>query len=188
MARFDFHACPLRAASRRFHMPRQTSSSTQSFAAANRVIPGGVNSPVRAFAAVGGTPLFIEHAKGAHVYDLDGNEYIDYVGSYGPMILGHANQRVVEAVQQQAAKGLSYGAPTLLETELAELICSMIESLECVRKVKSATEAAMTALRLARGHTGRSKVLKFAGCYHGHVDALLVEAGSGALTLGIPGS
>ncbi|HLQ85637.1 MAG TPA: glutamate-1-semialdehyde 2,1-aminomutase [Salinisphaeraceae bacterium] len=169
-------------------MPRQTSSSTQSFAAANRVIPGGVNSPVRAFAAVGGTPLFIEHAKGAHVYDLDGNEYIDYVGSYGPMILGHANQRVVEAVQQQAAKGLSYGAPTLLETELAELICGMIESLECVRMVNSGTEAAMTALRLARGHTGRSKVLKFAGCYHGHVDALLVEAGSGALTLGIPGS
>src|SRR5699024_862251 len=164
------------------------SLSQQSFDAACRVIPGGVNSPVRAFASVGGTPLFIERATGAHVYDRDGNEYIDYVGSYGPMILGHANARVIEAIREQAAKGLSYGAPTALETQLAELICSMVDSIESVRMVNSGTEAAMTALRLARGYTGRNKVLKFAGCYHGHVDALLVEAGSGALTLGIPGS
>lgn len=162
--------------------------SQQSFDAACRVIPGGVNSPVRAFASVGGTPRFIERAEGAHVYDRDGNAYIDYVGSYGPMILGHANTRVIEAIREQTAKGLSYGAPTDLETQLAELICAMVDSIESVRMVNSGTEAAMTALRLARGYTGRNKVLKFAGCYHGHVDALLVEAGSGALTLGIPGS
>lgn len=162
--------------------------SQQSFEAACRVIPGGVNSPVRAFSSVGGTPRFITHANGPYVYDRDGNQYIDYVGSYGPMILGHANARVIEAIQEQAEKGLSYGAPTDLETQLAELICDMIDSIESVRMVNSGTEAAMTALRLARGYTGRNKVLKFAGCYHGHVDALLVEAGSGALTLGIPGS
>src|SRR5699024_5378041 len=168
--------------------PRPGARSQQSFAAASRVIPGGVNSPVRAFNSVGGTPVFIDHATGAHIYDTDGNEYIDYVGSYGPMILGHANAHVVAAVQQQAARGLSYGAPTEVETELAELICSMVDSIESVRMVNSGTEAAMTALRLARGYTQRNKVLQFAGCYHGHVDALLVEAGSGALTLGIPGS
>lgn len=162
--------------------------SQQSFAAACRVIPGGVNSPVRAYASVGGEPIFIDRAQGPHVHDVDGNEYIDYVGSYGPMILGHANTRVIEAIREQAAKGLSYGAPTELETQLAELICAMVDSIESVRMVSSGTEAAMTALRLARGHTGRNKVLKFAGCYHGHVDALLVAAGSGALTLGIPGS
>src|SRR5699024_1568519 len=167
-------------------MTRPQQHAQQAMAAATRAIPGGVNSPVRAFASVGGTPVFIDHAQGPYVYDTDGNEYIDYVGSYGPMILGHANARVIEAVQQQAANGLSYGAPTELETELADLIRTMIDSIDSVRMVNSGTEAAMTALRLARGHTGRNKVLKFAGCYHGHVDALLVEAGSGALTLGIP--
>ncbi len=169
-------------------MTRPGPRSQQLFESASRVIAGGVNSPVRAFNGVGGTPVFIDHAKGACIYDVDGNEYIDYVGSFGPMLLGHANTRVVKAVQQQAAKGLSFGAPTGLETELAELICSMIASIESVRMVNSGTEATMSALRLARGHTGRNKVLKFGGCYHGHVDALLVEPGSGALTLGIPGS
>lgn len=158
------------------------------FERAQRVTPGGVNSPVRAYAGVGGTPAFIDHAAGAYVHDVDGNEYVDYVGSFGPMILGHAHPAVVDAVQKQAAKGLSFGAPTGLETELAELVCSMVDSIESVRLVNSGTEAAMTALRLARGHTGRKKVIKFAGNYHGHVDALLVSAGSGALTLGIPGS
>jgi len=158
------------------------------FERAQRVTPGGVNSPVRAFAGVGGTPAFIERAAGAYIHDVDGNEYVDYVGSFGPMILGHAHPDVVEAVQNQAAKGLSFGAPTGLETELAELVCSMVESIESLRLVNSGTEAAMTALRLARGYTGRNKVIKFAGNYHGHVDALLVNAGSGALTLGIPGS
>lgn len=162
--------------------------SAELFERAQRFTPGGVNSPVRAFAGVGGTPAFIERAKGAYIYDVDGNEYVDYVGSFGPMILGHAHPDVVQAVQNQAAKGLSFGAPTGLETELAELVCSMVDSIESVRMVNSGTEATMTALRLARGHTGRKKVVKFAGNYHGHVDALLVNAGSGALTLGIPGS
>ncbi|MES1949966.1 glutamate-1-semialdehyde aminotransferase [Salinisphaera sp. S4-8] len=162
--------------------------SAQWFERAARVTPGGVNSPVRAFAGVGGTPAFIDRAEGAYIYDVDGNEYVDYVGSFGPMILGHAHPDVVSAVQQQAAKGLSFGAPTGLETELAELVCSMVDSIESVRMVNSGTEASMTALRLARGYTGRNKILKFKGNYHGHVDALLVDAGSGALTLGIPGS
>jgi glutamate-1-semialdehyde 2,1-aminomutase len=162
--------------------------SAELFERASKVTPGGVNSPVRAFSGVGGTPAFIDHAEGAYIHDVDGNEYVDYVGSFGPMILGHAHPAVVEAVQNQATKGLSFGAPTGLETELAELICSMVDSIESVRMVNSGTEAAMTALRLARGHTGRKKVIKFAGNYHGHVDALLVNAGSGALTLGIPGS
>jgi len=162
--------------------------SAELFERAARVTPGGVNSPVRAFSGVGGTPAFIDRAQGAYIHDVDGNEYVDYVGSFGPMILGHAHPAVVEAVQTQAAKGLSFGAPTGLETELAELVCSMVDSIESVRMVNSGTEAAMTALRLARGHTGRKKVIKFAGNYHGHVDALLVNAGSGALTLGIPGS
>ena len=162
--------------------------SAELFERASRVTPGGVNSPVRAFAGVGGTPAFIERAKGAYIYDVDGNEYVDYVGSFGPMILGHAHPDVIDAVQKQAAKGLSFGAPTGLETELAELVCSMVDSIESVRMVNSGTEASMTALRLARGYTGRKKILKFKGNYHGHVDALLVDAGSGALTLGIPGS
>lgn len=163
--------------------------STELFARAQCTTPGGVNSPARAFNGVGGgAPAFIDRASGAYIYDVDGNEYVDYVGSYGPMILGHADRQVVEAVQKQAAKGLSFGAPTGLEVELAELICSMVDSIESVRMVNSGTEATMTALRLARGYTGRKKVLKFAGNYHGHVDALLVNAGSGPLTLGIPGS
>lgn len=163
--------------------------STELFERAQLTTPGGVNSPARAFNGVGGgAPAFIDHAKGAYIYDVDGNEYVDYVGSYGPMILGHADARVIEAIQKQAAKGLSFGAPTGLEIELSELICSMVDSIESVRMVNSGTEAAMTALRLARGYTGRKKVIKFAGNYHGHVDALLVNAGSGPLTLGIPGS
>lgn len=163
--------------------------STDLFANAQRTTPGGVNSPARAFNGVGGgAPVFIDRAQGACITDVDGNEYVDYVGSYGPMILGHADPQVVEAVQKQAAKGLSFGAPTGLEVELAELICSMVDSIESVRMVNSGTEATMTALRLARGYTGRKKILKFAGNYHGHVDALLVSAGSGPLTLGIPGS
>ncbi len=158
------------------------------FKAARKVIPGGVNSPVRAFSSVGGTPPFIERAAGAHIFDVDGNRYIDYVGSWGPMILGHAHPAVVAAVQAQAAKGLSYGAPAEPEIRLAQLICETIPSIESVRMVNSGTEATMTALRLARGVTGRNKVLKFAGGYHGHVDALLVKPGSGALTLGLPAS
>ncbi|MDA3921737.1 MAG: glutamate-1-semialdehyde 2,1-aminomutase [Salinisphaera sp.] len=163
--------------------------SIELFERAQRTIPGGVNSPARAFNGVGGgAPAFIDRAKGAYIIDVDGNEYVDYVGSYGPMILGHADPQVIEAIQKQAAKGLSFGAPTGLEVELAELICDMVGSIESVRMVNSGTEAAMTALRLARGYTGRKKVIKFAGNYHGHVDALLVNAGSGPLTLGIPGS
>lgn len=158
------------------------------FDAAQRVIPGGVNSPVRAFNAVGGTPPFIACAAGAWLTDEDGTRYIDYVGSWGPMILGHAYPSVVAAVQAQAAKGLSYGAPSKLEIRLAELVCEYVDSIESVRMVNSGTEAAMTALRLARGVTGRDKVIKFAGGYHGHVDALLVKPGSGALTLGLPAS
>lgn len=157
-------------------------------ARAARVIAGGVNSPVRAFKAVGGEPIFIARAQGAYLYAEDGGRYIDYVGSWGPMILGHADANVVEAVQQQAARGLSYGAPTVLETELAELICQQLPWLEQVRMVNSGTEATMSAIRLARAITSRDKILKFAGCYHGHADSLLVKAGSGALTLGVPDS
>ena len=163
--------------------------SNEWFERAQKFTPGGVNSPARAFNGVGGgAPAFIDHAKGAWITDVDGNDYVDYVGSFGPMILGHADPRVIEAVQSQAAKGLSFGAPTGLEVQLAELITEMVASIESVRMVNSGTEAAMTAVRLARGYTGRKKIVKFAGNYHGHVDALLVNAGSGALTLGIPGS
>lgn len=158
------------------------------FEEAQHYIPGGVNSPVRAFKAVGGAPLFIEKASGPFIMDSDGNKYIDYVGSWGPMILGHAHPAVVQAVQQAAENGLSYGAPTALETKLASLVCSMVPSVEQVRFVNSGTEATMTALRLARGFTQRNKIIKFNGCYHGHADSLLVKAGSGVLTLGIPGS
>jgi glutamate-1-semialdehyde 2,1-aminomutase len=158
------------------------------FERAQRVMPGGVSSPVRAFKAVGGTPLFIRKAEGARVWDADGRAYIDYVGSWGPMILGHAFAPVVEAVRQAAARGTSYGAPCALEVELADRVVSMVPSLEKVRFVCSGTEAAMSALRLARGFTGRSRILKFEGCYHGHADGLLVAAGSGVATLGIPGS
>ena len=158
------------------------------FNAAKKVIPGGVNSPVRAYKAVGGTPVFIDHAHGAYIYDTDGKEYIDYVCSWGPMILGHAEPMVVAAVRAAAGQGLSFGAPTTMETKLAELICSTVASVEQVRMVNSGTEATMSAIRLARGFTGRDKIIKFEGCYHGHADGLLVKAGSGALTLGVPTS
>ena len=162
--------------------------SARLFEEAKRFIPGGVNSPVRAFKAVGGTPPFIERAKGSRVWDVDGNEYIDYVASWGPMILGHAHPRVIEAINEAAEKGTSYGAPTAPEVEMARMICSALPSVEMVRMVNSGTEAVMSAIRLARAFTGRNKVVKFAGCYHGHADGLLVRAGSGATTLGVPDS
>jgi glutamate-1-semialdehyde 2,1-aminomutase len=158
------------------------------FERAQRSIPGGVNSPVRAFRAVGGTPRFFERASGAYVWDADGKKYIDYVGSWGPMVAGHNPPSVVDAVQQAAARALSFGAPTEAEVELAELICTLVPSIEMVRAVSSGTEATMTAIRLARGFTGRDAIVKFDGCYHGHADALLVKAGSGALTFGNPSS
>jgi glutamate-1-semialdehyde 2,1-aminomutase len=158
------------------------------FSEASRYIPGGVNSPVRAFRAVGGDPVFIERASGAHVFGADGKRYVDYVGSWGPMILGHAHPEVVRAVQERAALGLSFGAPTSIETDLARKICGLMPSIELVRMVSSGTEATMSAIRLARGFTGRDKIVKFEGCYHGHSDSLLVKAGSGALTLGVPTS
>ena len=158
------------------------------FTEACRYIPGGVNSPVRAFRGVGGEPVFIERAAGAHMFGADGRRYLDYVGSWGPMILGHAHPDVVRAVQERAAQGLSFGAPTQLETELARRLCELVPSMELVRMVSSGTEATMSALRLARGFTGRDKIVKFEGCYHGHSDSLLVKAGSGALTLGVPTS
>ena len=162
--------------------------SKQAFEAAQRLIPGGVNSPVRAFKSVGGTPRFIERAEGPYIFDIDGNRYIDYVLSWGPMVLGHAEPAVIAAIQQQAVKGTSYGAPTELETELAQLVCDMVPSVEMVRFVNSGTEATMSALRLARAATGRSKILKFSGGYHGHADFLLSDAGSGVATLGLPAS
>ncbi|MEI8087939.1 MAG: glutamate-1-semialdehyde 2,1-aminomutase, partial [Paludibacter sp.] len=158
------------------------------FKKACEVIPGGVNSPVRAFKSVGGQPVLIAKGKGSKITDIDGNEYIDFISSWGPLILGHAYQPIVEAIQQAAELGTSYGAPTLQETEMAELIISMVPSVEMVRMVSSGTEATMSAIRLARGVTGRSKILKFAGCFHGHADSFLIKAGSGALTLGLPDS
>jgi len=158
------------------------------FKAAQEHIPGGVNSPVRAFKSVGGDPVFLSKAQGAYVFDSDGKQYIDYVGSWGPMILGHAHPEVIKAVQETAANGLSFGAPTELETQMANKICELVPSIEKVRMVSSGTEAAMSAIRLARGFTGRDKIVKFEGCYHGHADSLLVKAGSGALTLGVPTS
>ena len=158
------------------------------FAAAKQHIPGGVNSPVRAFKSVTGTPVFFSKAKGAYVYDAENNRYIDYVGSWGPMILGHAHPDVIKAVQETAENGLSFGAPTEIETHMANKICELMPSIEKVRMVSSGTEAAMSAIRLARGVTGRDKIIKFEGCYHGHADSLLVKAGSGALTLGVPTS
>lgn len=158
------------------------------FSRARTVIPGGVNSPVRAFTSVGCSPIFIERAAGCKIYDADGNEYIDYVGSWGPMILGHCHPKVVEAIQQTAASGASFGAPTARETELAELVCEAYPNIEKVRMVSSGTEATMSAIRLARGYTGRDKILKFDGCYHGHADSLLVKAGSGLATFGVPTS
>ncbi|HUH38584.1 MAG TPA: glutamate-1-semialdehyde 2,1-aminomutase [Spongiibacteraceae bacterium] len=158
------------------------------FERANRSIPGGVNSPVRAFRAVGGTPVFIERAEGAYLFDADGKRYIDYVLSWGPMILGHAHPAVLEAVRAQLANGLSFGAPTELEILLAERLCAIMPGMDLVRMVNSGTEATMSAIRLARGYTGRDTIIKFEGCYHGHSDSLLVKAGSGALTLGVPSS
>ena len=165
-----------------------TRRSTQLFAAAQRRIPGGVNSPVRALRNVGGEPFFVERAAGAKIWDVDGKEYIDYVGSWGPAILGHAPKVVVDAVRDTATRGLSFGIPNPFEVELAELICQWMPSIEKVRMVNSGTEAAMSCLRLARGFTGRDKIIKFDGCYHGHADSLLVQAGSGALTHGQPDS
>src|SRR5215217_7867317 len=173
------------------YIQMNTSNSTQSeqlFAAAQNLIPGGVNSPVRAFRGVGGTPRFIRSARGATVTDVDGNTYIDYVGSWGPMILGHADEELVAAVQEVAAGGTSFGAPTELEVELAQEVIDAVPSIEMVRMVSSGTEATMSAIRLARGVTGRTKLVKFEGCYHGHADSLLVKAGSGVATLGLPDS
>ncbi|TMH42729.1 MAG: glutamate-1-semialdehyde 2,1-aminomutase [Betaproteobacteria bacterium] len=158
------------------------------FARAQKTIPGGVNSPVRAFRAVGGTPRFIVRGKGSRIWDADGREYLDYVGSWGPLVLGHADREVVAAVREAAGHGLSFGAPTEREIEMAELLARFVPGLELVRLVSSGTEATMAALRLARGATGRSRIVKFEGCYHGHADSLLVKAGSGALTLGNPSS
>lgn len=163
-------------------------SNEDAFARARRVIPGGVDSPVRAFGSVGGAPRFIERAHGAYVYDVDGREYVDLVGSWGPALLGHAHPQVVSAVQAAAARGLSFGAPTVAEAELAELIRDRVPLAERVRLVSTGTEATMTAIRLARGATGRDLLVKFAGCYHGHSDALLVAAGSGLATAGLPAS
>ncbi len=158
------------------------------FEEANQYIPGGVNSPVRAFKAVGGEPVFVKRATGPYIYDTNDNAYIDYVGSWGPMILGHAHPDVISAVKRAAESGLSFGAPTAVETELAKKVCQLVPSIEMVRMVSSGTEATMSAIRLARAYTGRDKILKFEGCYHGHGDSFLIKAGSGALTLGVPTS
>ncbi len=168
--------------------PFNTSSNAELFIAASKHIPGGVNSPVRAFKGVGGTPVFITKAKGAYLWDAEGKQYIDYVGSWGPMILGHAHPDIVQAVQLAAEDGLSFGAPTPSETTIADLICEVMPSIEMVRMTSSGTEACMSAIRLARGYTGRDKIVKFEGCYHGHADSLLVKSGSGMLTLGVPTS
>ncbi|MGI9547733.1 MAG: glutamate-1-semialdehyde 2,1-aminomutase [Flavobacteriaceae bacterium] len=162
--------------------------SSALFADAKKVIPGGVNSPVRAFKAVGGEPIFIESAKGAYLYDVDGNRYVDYIASWGPLILGHAYEPVIEAVIQKAKKGTSFGIPTEIETELARLAISMVPNADQIRFVNSGTEACMSAVRLARGYTGKDKIIKFAGCYHGHADSFLIQAGSGAVTFGSPNS
>ncbi|WP_271783440.1 glutamate-1-semialdehyde 2,1-aminomutase [Aquimarina algiphila] len=162
--------------------------SSALFAEAQKVIPGGVNSPVRAFKAVGGDPIFVKEAKGAYLYDEDGNRLIDYINSWGPMILGHAHPRVVEAVIDKAKKGTSFGMPTEIETQIAELAVAMVPNVDKIRFVNSGTEACMSAVRLARGYTGKDKIIKFAGCYHGHSDSFLIQAGSGAVTFGSPNS
>ncbi|MFQ3239281.1 MAG: glutamate-1-semialdehyde 2,1-aminomutase [Olleya marilimosa] len=162
--------------------------SSALFAEAEQVIPGGVNSPVRAFKAVGGTPIFVKEAKGAYLYDEDGNQLIDYIASWGPMILGHAHQPVVDAVIDKAKKGTSFGMPTQIETKIAELAVSMVPNIDKIRFVNSGTEACMSAVRLARGYTNKDKIIKFAGCYHGHSDSFLIQAGSGAVTFGSPNS
>ncbi len=165
-----------------------TQKSKLAFKKACEIIPGGVNSPVRAFKSVGGDPILIAKGKGSKITDIDGNEYIDFISSWGPLILGHAYPPIVEAIQKTAELGTSYGAPTLLETQMAEMIVSMVPSIEMVRMVNSGTEATMSAIRLARGVTGKSKILKFAGCYHGHGDSFLIKAGSGAISLALPDS
>ncbi|MBA2660526.1 MAG: glutamate-1-semialdehyde 2,1-aminomutase [Nitrosospira sp.] len=165
-----------------------TSRNQQLFELSQKYIPGGVNSPVRAFKSVGGTPVFFRRGQGAYVWDADDKTYIDYVGSWGPLILGHAHPEVIKAVQAAAQNGLTFGAPTEAELEIAELLCKLVPSIEQVRLVSSGTEATMSAIRLARGYTGRNRIIKFEGCYHGHDDALLVKAGSGALTFGHPSS
>lgn len=167
---------------------RRDEKSKAAFDEAKRFIPGGVNSPVRAFKSVGLTPVFVERGQGSRIYDIDGNEFIDYIGSWGPLILGHAHPEVVEAVKRTAEKGTSFGAPTELETMMAKLVCERVPSIEIVRMVNSGTEATMSALRLARGFTKRNKIVKFEGCYHGHADSLLIKAGSGVATLGLPDS
>ncbi len=169
-------------------MTFQDKLSKQAFAKAKNIIPGGVNSPVRALRSVGRDPIFIDRGKGSHIWDIDGNRYVDYVGSWGPLITGHAHPEVVEAIQKTAEKGTGFGAPTELETELAQEVLQAYPAMDMVRMVNSGTEATMSALRLARGVTGREKIVKFEGCYHGHSDSLLIKAGSGALTLGIPTS
>jgi glutamate-1-semialdehyde 2,1-aminomutase len=166
----------------------KTSKSTKLFNSAKKVIPGGVNSPVRAYKSVGLNPLFIQKAKGAYMWDVDGNKYIDYVGSWGPMILGHSHPRILKAIGETAKNGTSFGAPTELEVKMAKLITELIPSIEMVRMVNSGTEATMSAIRLARAYTGKSKIIKFEGCYHGHGDSFLIKAGSGATTLGTPDS
>ncbi|WP_186326158.1 glutamate-1-semialdehyde 2,1-aminomutase [Paenibacillus sp. Y412MC10] len=167
---------------------RKEEASRSAFEEAKQYIPGGVNSPVRAFKSVGLTPIYVDHAQGSRVYDIDGNSFIDYVGSWGPLIMGHAHPEVIAAVLETAAKGTSFGAPTLIETEMAKLVCERVPSIDIVRMVNSGTEATMSAIRLARGYTGRSKILKFEGSYHGHADSLLIKAGSGVATLGLPDS
>lgn len=162
--------------------------SSALFAKATQVIPGGVNSPVRAFKAVGGDPIFVERAKGAYLYDADGNKLIDYIASWGPMILGHAHEQVIEAIKHRANLGTSFGMPTALETQIAELAVKMVPGIDKIRFVNSGTEACMSAVRLARGYTGKDKIIKFAGCYHGHSDSFLIQAGSGAVTFGNPNS
>lgn len=169
-------------------MTDRYANSRRLFERAQELMPGGVNSPVRAFKSVGGIPVFVDRAQGAYFWDADGHRYIDFVGSWGPMILGHAQPQVIAAVQEAAARGTSYGAPTALENQMAELICELVPSVEVVRLVNSGTEATMSAVRLARGYTGRPKIVKFSGCYHGHEDSMLVAAGSGVATLGIPGT
>src|ERR1051326_6686993 len=161
------------------------STSQMLFSRAQQSIPGGVNSPVRAFKSVGGTPVFMKRAKGAYLYDADGNRYIDFINSWGPMILGHAYEPVVKAIQEKAADSTSFGAPTELEIEMAELIKSMVPNVDLIRMVSSGTEACMSDIRLARGYTGRNKIIKFEGCYHGHADSFLVKAGSGVATFNI---
>jgi glutamate-1-semialdehyde 2,1-aminomutase len=162
--------------------------SSTLFKEAEQVIPGGVNSPVRAFKAVGGTPIFVKEAKGAYLYDEDGNRFIDYINSWGPMLFGHAFEPVVNAIIEKAKKGTSFGTPTQVETEIAKLAVSMVPNIDKIRFVNSGTEACMSAVRLARGFTSRDKIIKFAGCYHGHSDSFLIQAGSGAITFGTPNS